>query len=431
MAAVITDVDVHDVRFPTARAGDGSDAINRGDYSATYVELRSSVGPVGSGLTFTNGRGNEITCAAVRALAPHVVGRSAEELAADQVGFWRSLTADPQLRWIGPEKGAIHMAAGALVNAVWDLRARLAGKPMWQFLAEQDTEDLVAAVDFRHISDALTPDEARSILDKGRDGYGERLAILEESGFPAYTTSVGWLGYPDQKVRALTRAAYADGWRAMKMKVGGPIDDDVRRAGLIRAEIGPDALLMMDANQIWDVDEAIANMARLTEFDPYWIEEPTHADDVLGHARVATALAGTTCRVATGEVAANRVIFKQLLQAGAIGVCQVDACRVAGVNEVLSILLMAAKFGVPVCPHAGGVGLCEYVQHLAIFDYLRVGTALSGRMVEYVDHLHEHFTDPVTVVGGRYRLPTAPGYSVQMKPESVAEFSFPAGPAWR
>jgi L-fuconate dehydratase len=431
MAVTITGVEVHDVRFPTAAAGDGSDSINRGDYSATYVVVRSSGGIAGSGLTFTNGRGNEITCAAARALAPHVVGRAVEDLAADQVGFWRSLTADPQLRWIGPEKGAIHMAAGALVNAVWDLRARLAGKPMWRFLAEQDTEDLVAAIDFRHISDALTPGEARSMLDKGRDGYAERLAALEESGFPAYTTSVGWLGYPDDKVRALTRAAYAEGWRAMKMKVGGPIDDDVRRAGLIRSEIGPDALLMMDANQIWDVDEAIANMARLAEFDPYWIEEPTHADDVLGHARIARALAGTPCRVATGEVAANRVIFKQLLQAGAIGVCQVDACRVAGVNEVLSILLMAAKFGVPVCPHAGGVGLCEYVQHLAIFDYLRVGTALEGRMVEYVDHLHEHFTDPVTVEGGRYRLPTAPGYSVEMRAESVREYSFPAGSAWR
>jgi L-fuconate dehydratase len=431
MTDTITAVEVHDVRFPTAAAGDGSDSINRGDYSATYVELRGSGGTVGSGLTFTNGRGNEITCAAVRALAPHVVGRTVADIAADQVGFWRSLTADPQLRWIGPEKGAIHMAAGALVNAVWDLRARLAGKPMWRFLAEQETDDLVAAIDFRHISDALTPGEARAILDKSRDGYGERLALLQDSGFPAYTTSVGWLGYPDEKVRALTRAAYAEGWRAMKMKVGGAIDDDVRRARLIRDEIGPDALLMMDANQIWDVDEAIANMARLSDVDPYWIEEPTHADDVLGHARVARALSGGTCRVATGEVAANRVIFKQLLQAGAIGVCQVDACRVGGVNEVLSILLMAAKFGVPVCPHAGGVGLCEYVQHLSIFDYLRVGTSLDGRMVEYVDHLHEHFTDPVVVEGGRYRVPSAPGYSVELKPESVARYSFPAGPAWR
>jgi L-fuconate dehydratase len=425
----ILGVNVTDVRFPTAAAGDGSDAINRGDYSATYVELQTDAGVPGAGLTFTNGRGNEITCAAVRALARHVEGHSVEEIAADQVAFWRSITADPQLRWLGPEKGVIHMAAGALVNAVWDLRARLAGKPMWRFLAEMPASELVAAVDFRHITDALTPDEALALLEKAAAGYGDRRAQLEAAGFPAYTTSVGWLGYPDEKVRQLTRRAVGDGWRAVKMKVGGPLDDDVRRAGIIRAEIGPDALLMMDANQVWDVDEAIAAMARLTAFDPYWIEEPTHADDVLGHARIAAAVAPV--RVATGEAAANRVIFKQLLQAGAIGVCQVDACRIGGVNEVLAVLLMAAKFGVPVCPHAGGVGLCEYVQHLAIFDYLRVSGALDGRMIEYVDHLHEHFTDPVTVVGGRYRLPAAPGYSVRMKPESVARFRFPDGPAWQ
>jgi L-fuconate dehydratase len=436
MPTTITSVDVHDVRFPTAAAGDGSDAINRGDYSATYVELRtdSPDGTLGAGLTFTNGRGNEITCAAVRALAQHVVGHSIEEIFDQPVAFWRSLTADPQLRWIGPEKGVIHMSAGAVVNAVWDLRAKLAGAPMWRLLAEMPAAELVRCVDFHHISDALGPDEATAILEKGETGLGDRLRELEASGFPSYTTSVGWLGYPDEKVRALTRQAYAEGWRAMKMKVGGGIDDDVRRAGLIRAEIGPEPLLMMDANQVWDVDEAIACMQRLVEFDPYWIEEPTHADDVLGHARIARAvdnLSGGRCRVATGEVAANRVIFKQLLQADAIGVCQVDACRVAGVNEVVSILLLAAKFGVPVCPHAGGVGLCEYVQHLAIFDFLRVGTSLDGRMVEYVDHLHEHFVDPVRVDNGRYRLPAMPGYSVTMKPESVARFSFPDGPAWR
>jgi L-fuconate dehydratase len=429
MGTKITAVDVHDVRFPTAATADGSDAINRGDYSATYVELRTDVGPTGAGLTFTNGRGNEITCAAVRALADHVVGRTVEEIFDEPVAFWRSLTADPQLRWIGPEKGVIHMATGAVVNAVWDLRARLAGVPMWRLLARMPADELVQCVDFHHISDALTPQEAHAILKEGSVGMRERLAAIEQSGFPSYTTSVGWLGYSDEKIRALTQQAYAEGWRAMKMKVGGPIDDDVRRAHIIREEIGPDALLMMDANQVWDVDEAIANMQRLASVQPYWIEEPTHPDDVLGHARIARAVA--PIRVATGEVAANRVIFKQLLQAGAIQVCQVDACRVAGVNEVVSILLMAAKFGVPVCPHAGGVGLCEYVQHLAIFDYLRVGTRLDGRMVEYVDHLHEHFVDPVRVVGGRYQVPTAPGYSVTMKPSSIAEFSFPTGPAWR
>ncbi|MBX7267493.1 fuconate dehydratase [Micromonospora sp. Llam7] len=430
----ITDVSVHDVRFPTAASGDGSDAINRGDYSATYVELSTDDGPTGAGFTFTNGRGNEITCAAVRALRHHVAGRTVEEIAAEPVAFWRSLVADVQLRWLGPEKGVIHMATGALVNAVWDLRAKLAGKPMWRYLAELPTDQLVANVDFRHITDALTADEAAAILDRGSTGWDDRLAVLERSGFPSYTTSVGWLGYPDDKVRTLTRAAYAQGWRAVKMKVGGPPADDLRRARIIRSEIGPDALLMMDANQVWDVDEAITNMTALAEVDPYWIEEPTHADDILGHARIARALGeltGGRCRVATGEVAANKVIFKQLLQAEAIGVMQIDACRVGGVDEVLAEILLAAKFGVPICPHAGGVGLCEYVQHLAIFDYLRVGTSLEGRMVEYVDHLHEHFVDPVRTRDGRYLLPTAPGYSATMHPESIAAFRFPDGPAWR
>jgi L-fuconate dehydratase len=424
----ITAVDVHDVRFPTAAAGDGSDAINRGDYSATYVELRTDADVAGAGFTFTNGRGNEITCAAVRALAHHVVGRTVEDIFAEPVAFWRSLTADVQLRWLGPEKGVIHMATGAVVNAVWDLRAKLAGKPMWRLLAEMPAVELASCIDFHHITDALSYDEAVTLLADGEKGMADRLAELERVGFPSYTTSVGWLGYPDDKVRALSRQAYGEGWRAVKMKVGGAVEDDVRRARIIREEIGPDALLMMDANQVWDVEEAIANMARLAEARPYWIEEPTHADDVLGHARIARAVA--PIRVATGEVAANRVIFKQLLQAGAIGTCQVDACRVGGVNEVVSVLLMAAKFGVPVCPHAGGVGLCEYVQHLSIFDYLRVGRSLDGRMVEYVDHLHEHFVDPVRVKGGRYQVPTAPGYSVTMKPASIAEYSFPEGPVW-
>jgi L-fuconate dehydratase len=425
----IESVEVHDVRFPTAAAGDGSDAINRGDYSATYVELHTDGPLVGTGFTFTNGRGNEITCAAVRALAHHVRGRTLDELFADPLAVSRSLTADVQLRWLGPEKGVIHMAAGALLNAVWDLRARHEGKPLWRLLAELPSAELVACVDFRHITDALTPDEATAILEKGRTGLEDRLATLERDGFPSYTTSVGWLGYPDEKVRSLARSAYAEGWRAMKMKVGGDIDDDVRRARIIRAEIGTDALLMMDANQVWGVDEAIANLARLAEARPYWIEEPTHPDDILGHARIQRAVAPVL--VATGEVAANRVIFKQLLQAEAIGVMQIDACRVGGVPEVLAELLLAAKFGVPVCPHAGGVGLCELVQHLAVFDYLRVGTSLDGRMIEYVDHLHEHFTDPVRTRGGRYLLPEQPGYSATIRPESIAEFSFPDGPAWR
>jgi L-fuconate dehydratase len=431
MAVTITGAEVHDVRFPTAAAGDGSDALNRGDYSATYVELRTDdrAGTVGTGLTFTNGRGNELTCAAVRALADSVTGQTVEGIAADMVPFWRSLAADPQLRWLGPEKGVIHMATGALVNAVWDLRAKLAGLPMWKLLAGLPAKELVAAVDFRHIDDALGPDEAVELVERAAAGSAERERQLEAVGYPAYTTSVGWLGYPDDKVRALTRAAVAGGWRAVKMKVGGDVEADVRRAAIVREEIGPDSLLMMDANQIWGVDEAIEKVGRLAAARPYWIEEPTHPDDILGHARIAAAVA--PIRVATGEVAANRVIFKQLMQADAIGVCQVDACRVGGVNEVLAILLLAAKFGVPVCPHAGGVGLCEYVQHLAVLDYLRFSPTLEGRMVEYVDHLHEHFTDPVTVVGGRYRLPRRPGYSVTMLPGSIERYTFPDGPAWR
>lgn len=422
-------LEVHDVRFPTAADADGSDSINRADYSATYVELFTDGGPTGTGFTFTGGRGNEITCASVRALAHLVVGRTLESIFDDPVGFTRSLAQEPQIRWLGPEKGATHMAVGAIVNAVWDLRAKLEGKPMWRLLAEMDSAELAAQIDYRHIEDELTPTEAEAILDAGREGYADRLAVLEKDGFPSYTTSVGWLGYPDEKVKALTEAAVAEGWSAVKMKVGSPdVADDVRRAGIIRDIIGPDRLLMMDANQIWSVPEAIENMGRLAAYDPYWIEEPTHPDDVLGHARIAKAV--DPVRVATGEVAANRVIFKQLLQAEAIRVCQIDACRVGGIPEVLATLLMAAKHGVEVCPHAGGVGLCEYVQHLGMFEYLRIGKTLEGRMIEYVDHLHEHYTDPVTVVDGRYRLPTQPGYSVTLKDESIAEYSFPNGPAW-
>ena len=423
-------LEVHDVRFPTAAEADGSDSINRADYSATYVELFTDGGPTGTGFTFTGGRGNEITCAAVRSLAHLVVGRTLEGIFDDPVEFSRSLAQEPQIRWLGPEKGATHMAVGAIVNAVWDLRAKIEGKPMWRLLAEMDSAELAAQIDYRHIVDELTPAEAEAILDAGREGYAERLAVLEKDGFPSYTTSVGWLGYPDEKVRALTEAAVAEGWSAVKMKVGSPdVADDVRRAGIIREIIGPDRLLMMDANQIWSVPEAVENMGRLAAYDPYWIEEPTHPDDVLGHARIAKAVA--PIRVATGEVAANRVIFKQLLQAEAIRVCQIDACRVGGVPEVLATLLMAAKHGVEVCPHAGGVGLCEYVQHLGMFEYLRIGKTLEGRMIEYVDHVHEHYTDPVTVVDGRYRLPTRPGYSVMLKDESIAEYSLPNGPAWK
>ncbi|WP_100445819.1 enolase C-terminal domain-like protein [Glycomyces xiaoerkulensis] len=429
MPTKIERLEVHDVRFPTAAEADGSDSINRADYSACYVELHTDGGPTGTGFTFTGGRGNEICAAACRAYAHLVVGKTVEEIFAHPVEFWRTIVQEPQIRWLGPEKGATHMAVGAIVNAVWDLRAKLEGKPMWQLLAEMDSAELAAQIDYRHIIDELTPAEAESLLDEGRKGYEERLQTLERDGFPAYTTSVGWLGYPDDKVRSLTEQAVAEGWTAAKMKVGSAdIADDVRRAGIIRDVLGPDRLLMMDANQIWSVPEAVENMRRLAAFDPYWIEEPTHPDDILGHAAIARAV--DPIRVATGEVAANRVIFKQLLQAGAIRVCQIDACRVGGIPEVLATLLMAAKHGIEVCPHSGGVGLCEYVQHLGMFEYLRIGKTLEGRMIEYVDHLHEHYTDPVTVVDGRYRPPTQPGYSVTLKDESIAAYRYPDGVAW-
>jgi L-fuconate dehydratase len=425
----IRGVRVRDIRFPTSRNLDGSDALNVGDYSATYVVLETDAELSGHGLTFTNGRGNELCVGAVRALERHVVGRTLEEITADMRGFFRTLTVDPQLRWLGPEKGILHMATAAVVNAVWDLWAKKERKPLWKLLVDLTPEELVAAIDFSYLTDALTPGQALEILQEKRSGRAAREAEMRRDGYPAYTTSTGWLGYPDEKVRRLCQEAVAAGWTHIKMKVGQDLDTNVRRAALIREVIGPKAKLMMDANQCWDVDEAIRQMKTLARFDPWWIEEPTSPDDVLGHAAIARAIAPIA--VATGEACQNRVIFKQLLQAEAIRFCQVDSCRVGGVNEVLSIILMAARFGVPVCPHAGGVGLCEYVQHLALFDYIAVSGSLEDRVCEYVDHLHEHFVDPVQVVNGRYQAPLAPGYSITMKPASLDEYEFPTGPAWR
>ncbi len=425
----ITGLRARDIRFPTSREMDGSDALNLGDYSATYVTLETDGTLVGHGLTFTNGRGNEIGVAAAKALAPLVVGRTLEEITADLRGFYRRLTQDPQLRWIGPEKGIVHMATGAVVNAVWDLWARREGKPVWKLLADLTPQQVVNAIDFMWITDALTPDEAVAILEKNAPTKAAREAEMRERGFPAYTTSTGWLGYSDDKVRRLCREALAAGWTFFKMKVGQDLEGNLRRAALMRAEIGREHTLAMDANQCWDVPEAIHQMKELARFDPYWIEEPTSPDDVLGHAAIAKAVA--PIRVATGEACQNRVIFKQLLQAKAIRICQIDSCRVGGVNEVLSILLMAKKFGVPVCPHAGGVGLCEYVQHLAIFDYIAVNPSLEERVCEFVDHLHEHFVEPVRIVNGRYAAPTSPGYSIEMRRASLDEYEFPGGAAWR
>jgi L-fuconate dehydratase len=425
----ITSVQVRDIRFPTSRNLDGSDALNVGDYSATYVVLRTDSDLEGHGLTFTNGRGNELTVGAVHALKHHVVGRPLQELTGGMRAFYRQLTADPQLRWLGPEKGILHMATGALLNAVWDLWAKHEKKPLWKLLTDLTPEELVACIDFTYLTDALTPEEATELLRKQVPGRAAREKEMREQGFPAYTTSTGWLGYPDEKVIRLCKEAVAQGWTQFKMKVGQDLDSNMRRAQLMKENIGPGARLMMDANQCWDVDEAIRQMKALAKFDPWWIEEPTSPDDALGHAAIARAVA--PIKVATGEACHNRVIFKQLMQAGGLGICQVDSCRVGGVNEVVSIILLAAKFGIPLCPHAGGVGLCEYVQHLSIFDYICVGASLEDRVCEYVDHLHEHFVDPVQIEKGRYLTPLAPGYSITMKPASLDEFEFPHGAAWK
>jgi L-fuconate dehydratase len=429
----ITAVVASDVRFPTSLSLDGSDAMTASpDYSAAYVVLKTNHpnGLEGHGLTFTDGRGNELCVAAINALAPLVIGRTLESFTADMGAFWSHVVGDSQLRWVGPEKGVIHMATGALVNAVWDLYAKTEEKPLWKLLADMSPEELVRCMPFRYITDALTPDEALSLLRRNESTKGAREAQLAATGYPAYTTSTGWLGYSDAKVRRLSREGVAAGWRHFKLKVGRDLEEDVRRLRIVREEIGPDLTLMVDANQVWDVEQAIAWMEQLVPFRPWWIEEPTSPDDILGHARVARAMAPHGIGVATGEQCHNRVMFKQLFQAEAIAFCQVDACRMGGVNEVLAVLLMAAKFGVPVCPHAGGVGLCEYVQHLAMFDYIAVSASLENRVVEYVDHLHEHFKDPVVVRDGHYQVPIAPGYSIEMKPASLTEFAYPDGAAW-
>lgn len=425
----ITNLVVRDIRFPTSLQQDGSDALNLGDYSATYVVLETGTGLEGHGLTFTNGRGNEIVVAAVHALKHHVVGKRLDDIVADMRSFLRELTVDKQLRWLGPEKGILHMATGAVVNAVWDLWAKREKKPMWKHLVDLTPEQLVSTIDFSYITDVLRPEEAIDMLHAARAGREAREAEMRRDGYPAYTTSTGWLGYPDEKVRRLCKEAIAEGWTAFKMKVGQNLEDNVRRAAIMREEIGPTRKLMMDANQCWDVDESITQMKALAKFDPWWIEEPTSPDDILGHARIARAVA--PIGVATGEVCQNRVMFKQLLQADAIKFVQVDSCRMGGVNEAVSVILMANKFKKAVCPHAGGVGLCEYVQHLSIFDYISVSGSLEDRLCEYVDHLHEHFVDPCVAKNARYVTPLRPGYSIDIKPQSIAEYEFPTGRVWQ
>jgi L-fuconate dehydratase len=427
----IVALDVLDVRFPTSEHLDGSDAMNpEPDYSAAYVRLRTDAedGIEGHALAFTTGRGNDVQANAIAALAPYVVGREVTEVCGDLGGFARSLIHDPQLRWLGPEKGAIHMATGAVVNAAWDLAAKRAGKPVWRFLSEMTPEELVTQIDFRWLSDALTPAEALRILRQAEPGRAERIALLLEHGYPAYTTTPGWLGYSDEKLTRLAREAVADGFTQIKLKVGASLEDDVRRMRTAREAVGDDIRIAVDANQRWDIQPAIDWMRQLAPYAPYWIEEPTSPDDVLGHATVRQAV--HPIKVATGEHIANRVIFKQLLQAGAVDIVQIDSARVGGINENIAILLLAAKFGVPVCPHAGGVGLCEMVQHLSMFDYVAVSATTQDRVIEYVDHLHEHFIDPVRVQHGNYLAPTRPGLSAQMLPASLKEYAYPGGPVW-
>lgn len=427
----ITGARVFDVRFPTSLSLDGSDAMNKdGDYSAAYVVLDTDDPALsGFGFTFTIGRGNDLCAEAARQRALPLIGRSVEEVVGDLGGTYRLLASDTQLRWLGPEKGVVHLAMAAVMNAVWDLAARRAGKPLWRLLAEMTPEELVDAADLRYLSDALTREEAIAILTEMAPTRGERIADLEaRGGYPCYTTSAGWLGYSDDKLRRLLTEAVEEGYRHVKLKVGANLEDDIRRLRIAREVIGWDAKLMIDANQVWDVPQAIDWVQQLAEFKPHWIEEPTSPDDVLGHAAVRKAVA--PIGVATGEHGMNRVLFKQLFQAEAIDFCQLDSARLASVNEILAVYLMAKKFAVPVCPHAGGVGLCELVQHLSIFDYVAVSGTLEYRVTEFVDHLHEHFTDPCIVIDGNYTLPTKPGYSAEILDESVARYSFPGGSYW-
>jgi L-fuconate dehydratase len=426
---IISGFETVDVRFPTSRRLDGSDAMNAApDYSAAYVILHTSDPDLeGHGFCFTIGRGTEICVQAIHALAPAVVGAKAEELFADMGGLWRRLVGDSPLRWLGPEKGVVHLATAAVVNAVWDLYAKARGKPLWKLLVDLSPEEIVALVDFRYLIDALTPAAALELLRARVATRPEREAQLAADGYPAYTTSAGWLGYDDEKLRRRCHQAVEAGFTHVKLKVGANLEDDLRRLAIAREAIGPDRGLMLDANQVWSVPEAIAWMGELARFGPWWIEEPTSPDDVLGHATIAKAIA--PIRVVTGEHTHNRVMFKQLLQAGAVAAVQVDACRLAGVNEVVAVLLLAARFGVPVCPHAGGVGLCELVVHLSAFDYVAVSGSLDERMIEYVDHLHEHFVEPVRVTGGRYHLPQAPGYGAMTR-RALDQYRFPDGPEW-
>lgn len=420
----VTNMRVVDVRFPTSQHLDGSDAMNPDpDYSAAYCVLETDrPGMEGHGLTFTIGRGNEICCAAIEAMRHLVVGLDMDWVAADMGRFWRYITSDSQLRWIGPDKGAIHLATGAVVNAVWDLWAKLEGVPVWKLVARMSPEELVKLIDFRYITDCITPEEALALLRERAVGKEERWATLEREGYPCYTTSAGWLGYEDEKLRRLAQEAVDAGFNHIKLKVGRDKADDIRRLRIAREVLGPERHLMIDANQVWDVPQAIAWLEELAFVKPWFIEEPTSPDDIEGHRQIREAMLGKM-KVATGEMCQNRIIFKQLIMRGAIDVVQIDSCRLGGVNEILAVMLMAAKYNLPVCPHAGGVGLCEYVQHLSMIDYLCIAGTREGRVIEYVDHLHEHFKEPCVIEHAAYMPPKAAGFSIEMKPESLAHYT--------
>lgn len=419
---IITNMQVLDIRFPTSEQLDGSDAMNPDpDYSAAYVILETDRQDIkGHGLTFTIGRGNDICCHAIRAMSHLVVGLSLDKIAADMGAFWRHITSDSQLRWIGPDKGAIHLATGAVVNAVWDLWAKAEGKPVWQLVADMSPEELVRCIDFRYLTDAITPEEALTLLKAREQGKDERIAQLKQSGYPCYTTSAGWLGYSDDKLRLLCQEAIDDGYQHIKLKVGGDLDDDIRRVSIAREVIGWDRSLMIDANQMWDVEKAVDWVNQLAFAKPWFIEEPTSPDDVEAHRAIRERI--KPVQVATGEMCQNRIVFKQFMSREALDVVQIDACRLGGVNEVLAVLLLAAKYERSVCPHAGGVGLCEYVQHLSMIDYLCFSGSLEGRVTEYVDHLHEHFVTPCVVSNAAYQVPTAPGFSIEMKQASLEKY---------
>lgn len=426
----IESIEAVDIRFPTSRTGAGSDAINTDpDYSAAYCIVHTNHPELkGYGLTFTNGRGNDLCVAAIEELGKLVTGMTMDQIMKDMAGFWRRVTGDTQLRWLGPQKGILHMSAGALINAIWDLLARMNEKPLWLLISEMTPEELVRCIDFTDLQDVLTESEALAILKKQESSRSIRVDALIKRGYPAYTTSIGWLGYSDDQIRSLTRDALAKGWSAFKIKVGKDTELNKRRSELIRDVIGPANKLMMDANQCWEREEAVKQIKALVPYDPWWIEEPIHPDDILGYQYVRQKV--TPVRIAMGEHCHNRVMFKQFIQSHAIDVCQIDSCRVAGVNEVISIMLMVAKYDIPVCPHAGGVGLCEYVQHLSMIDYVCISGTMQNRVIEYVDHLHNHFVDPVVIRNARYMPPSKPGYSVKIKEQSKKDYTFPTGKIW-